>query len=109
MSKSEDQAAISAIGSLLTEEREKAGLTQRDLVARSGIPKTTIHDIEHGKEPRITTLLKLAEALDIPMTRFREVAFENGLTLPQAEKSPDAGEGKWQARINRKSRDPGRE
>ena len=47
--------------------REHAGLTLRDLAAKSGQPLSTITDIEGGRRmPRINTLEKIAQALRVP-------------------------------------------
>lgn len=46
--------------------REHAGLTLRDLAAKSGQPLSTITDIEGGRRmPRINTLEKIAQALRV--------------------------------------------
>jgi transcriptional regulator with XRE-family HTH domain len=46
--------------------RRKRLLTLRALSERSGIAYTTIHGIETGKhDPRPSTILRLAEALDV--------------------------------------------
>jgi DNA-binding XRE family transcriptional regulator len=53
-------------GQKLKEWRERRLLTLRELGARSGVQFHTIHAIEVGKqEPRISTLRKLVEALEI--------------------------------------------
>lgn len=47
--------------------RERAGLTLRDLAAKSGQPLSTITDIEGGyRMPRIDTLERIALALGVP-------------------------------------------
>ena len=47
--------------------REHAGLTLRDLAAKSAQPLSTITDIEGGyRMPRIDTLEKMAIALGVP-------------------------------------------
>ena len=46
--------------------RRRAGLTQRELSARSGIPQETIARIETGKsDPRVQTLDRLLEACEM--------------------------------------------
>ena len=43
--------------------RTKAGMTQRSLAARAGVPQSTVGRIETGAiEPRIDTLLRLLHA-----------------------------------------------
>lgn len=45
--------------------RQAAGLTLNQLAELSGIPVSTINDIEHGAEPRVVTALCLARALNV--------------------------------------------
>ncbi|MBR2047098.1 MAG: helix-turn-helix transcriptional regulator [Oscillospiraceae bacterium] len=45
--------------------RKAAGLTLEQLAERSGLPVSTISDIEHGAEPRVLTALLLARALGV--------------------------------------------
>lgn len=48
---------------LLRDARLKAGLTQRALAEKSGVPQPTIAAIESGRQdPRATTLWKLLDA-----------------------------------------------
>lgn len=44
-------------------EREKKGLSQRELARISGVPKTTIRDMENGSNPRFNNLFKVVRAL----------------------------------------------
>lgn len=50
--------------------RQKAGLTLNQLAELSGIPVSTINDIEHGAEPRVITALLLAKALKVSVERL---------------------------------------
>lgn len=51
----------------LVAARRKAGLTQEELADRCGLHRTEISLLERGgREPRLGTLVKLAEALGIP-------------------------------------------
>ena len=50
--------------------RKAAGLTLRDLAERSGVPVSTIGDIEKGSEPRVITAILIARALNIPVERL---------------------------------------
>lgn len=55
------------IAANLAEARAEAGLTQGQLAERSGLHRTEISLIEReGREPRLGTLVKLADALGIP-------------------------------------------
>jgi transcriptional regulator with XRE-family HTH domain len=50
-------------GRMVREARRRAGLTQRGLAAKSGIPQETIARIERGRaDPRVGTLDRLLEA-----------------------------------------------
>ena len=50
-------------GMLLRRARTRAGMTQRSLAARAGVPQSTVGRIETGAiEPRIDTLLRLLRA-----------------------------------------------
>lgn len=43
--------------------RQAAMLTLGQLAVLSGVPISTINDIEHGAEPRVVTAIYLAKAL----------------------------------------------
>lgn len=51
----------------LREQRNRAGLTQRELAELSGVSRWTIIDIERGRvrSPRVFTIVALAFALDV--------------------------------------------
>ena len=50
----------------LTRLRNEKGLTQKDLAEKIGNPQQAISKIErHAKSPTLTTLCKLAKALDV--------------------------------------------
>ena len=53
--------------------RQAAGLTLSQLAERSGIPVTTIYDIEQGAEPRVVTALALARALKVSVEKLWNV------------------------------------
>ena len=48
----------------ITKAREAAGLKQRELAERSGVPQSTIARIERGYNTSIDTLSKIAFALN---------------------------------------------
>jgi transcriptional regulator with XRE-family HTH domain len=55
----------------LVAARRKAGLTQEELADRCGLHRTEISLLERGgREPRLGTLVKLAEALGVPPERL---------------------------------------
>jgi transcriptional regulator with XRE-family HTH domain len=57
-----------AIGERLTEARESKGLTQAELVRKSGVAERTLRDIESGvtQNPSTATVKRLAAALGVP-------------------------------------------
>ena len=58
------EKSILASAVAITKAREAAGLTQRELAERSGVPQSTIARIERGYNTRIDTLSKIAFALN---------------------------------------------
>lgn len=55
----------------LVAARRKAGLTQEELADRCGLHRTEISLLERGgREPRLGTLVKLAESLGVPPERL---------------------------------------
>lgn len=58
----------SEIGTVVKFHRKTAGLTRVDLARLAGVGKTTIFDIEHGKETvQLKSLLLVFDALGIEM------------------------------------------
>ena len=54
------------IGERIAEERKLAGLTQKELGARTGIDPSTIRKYESGRlNPKIETIKRIAEVLNI--------------------------------------------
>lgn len=62
------------IGATLRQAREKAGLSQAELAAQSGVPLKTIQGIEQdrwdGERFRLVTADQLARALKLPLDEF---------------------------------------
>ena len=58
------EKSILASAVAITKAREAAGLTQRELAERSGVPQSTIARIERGYNTSIDTLSKIAFALN---------------------------------------------
>ncbi len=50
---------------LLREWRQRRLLSQQELADKSGVGVTTVHRVEAGQGARLSTLRKLAEALEI--------------------------------------------
>ena len=61
----EDEVSL-RVGRTVKQQRNAAGLSLRELAARSGISSSMISDIERGtKSPTVTTVVRLAQALGV--------------------------------------------
>ena len=57
-----------AIGKIIVFHRKQAKLSREQLARLSGVGKTAIYDVEHGKlTVRLVTLLKILHVLNIQM------------------------------------------
>lgn len=66
-----DDPRVADLGANLREIREELELTQEELAARSGVQAGEISRIERGqRDPRVSTVLKLAKALRLPPARL---------------------------------------
>ncbi|MBW0134452.1 helix-turn-helix domain-containing protein [Pseudonocardia abyssalis] len=66
---------VGAIGPKVRDLRQQLGLSLQQLAQRSGVSAAAIHKVERGDMvPTITTLLKLASALERPIGHFVEGA-----------------------------------
>lgn len=66
-------AGVGTLGSNLREARKKLDLTQEQVAERSGVHATEVSRIEADKrDPRVSTLLRLAEAVEAPPGRLLE-------------------------------------
>ncbi|HHX27952.1 MAG TPA: helix-turn-helix transcriptional regulator [Firmicutes bacterium] len=63
---------IAEVMDMLKQLRESQGLTQMELARRSGVPQSTICDIEAGrtKGPTLRVAVKLAAALGVPAEKL---------------------------------------
>ena len=52
------------------EYRKATKLTLAELAERSGVPISTISDIELGAEPRVTTAIRIARVLGVNVERL---------------------------------------
>ena len=53
--------------------REQAGLTQEAVAKKAGVSRAYLARLEMGRhDPPLSRLRKLAEALDVPVTRLLE-------------------------------------
>lgn len=60
-----------AFGEALREQRNAIGLSQEGLALRAAVDRTFVSQIERGvRQPTITTLWKLAEALQVSPSRL---------------------------------------
>jgi transcriptional regulator with XRE-family HTH domain len=63
--------------SLLKEEREKQGFSLKALSRKAGLARQTITFIEHEvQSPSLDTLLRIAFALDIDLTKIIDRAYK---------------------------------
>ncbi|MCH2209235.1 MAG: type II toxin-antitoxin system Y4mF family antitoxin [Lentisphaerales bacterium] len=66
---------MSQVSSMVKDHRKASGLTQLELAEIAGVGKTTVFDIEKGKETvRFINLTKVLDALNIKIKFIR--AFE---------------------------------
>jgi transcriptional regulator with XRE-family HTH domain len=66
MGQSQDERLIRKFGRNLKEIREQKGISLRDLALEADLSANTVSEIELGKrDPRMTTVVKLASALGI--------------------------------------------
>ena len=54
---------------MIKEIREKHGISQNGLAKKIGVSQSALSDIENGKtkNPRIDTIMKIADALKVPI------------------------------------------
>lgn len=65
MAKSQPQDIGAIFGGVLQRHRARAGLSQEELAFRADVDRTFVSRLERGiRQPTITTLIGLAEALD---------------------------------------------
>ena len=59
------------LGKNLRDARERLGITQEEVAARSGVQAGEISRIERGKrDPQVSTLEKIAAAVEMPPGRL---------------------------------------
>ena len=75
---------VTDFGEALKALRKAKGLSQEELASRSGISQSEISSIESGgrKDPALTTVAKLATALDTSLDDFVESLTEQGARRP---------------------------
>lgn len=75
-------------------ERHNLGLTQRELAKMSGVPRSTISEIESGatKAPKAATVEKIIDALDAALSeRSMRWAATRNATQPAPEPNREPG------------------
>jgi uncharacterized protein len=71
-------------GRMVRHARKRAGLTQRQLAAKAGIPQETIARIERGRvDPRVGTLDRLLEAAGFGLEHMPRLGI--GIDRPQIQ------------------------
>lgn len=62
----------SPLGDLISLARSIKGMTLRELERATGVSNAMLSQIEHGKvrEPSFTTVVKIADALGVPLDRM---------------------------------------
>lgn len=82
---------LEAIGPKLRQFRRERNMSLQQLADRSGVSVAAIHRIErNGMMPTVATLLRLASALDRPMSHFVEEqdGVRSAVFIPAAERPP---------------------
>ena len=71
--------------------RHRAGLSQRDLAEKAGVPQSTIARIESGQPAKTTTLFRIASALNVKVGFIPNDAHakrKSGIVPPRKRHSP---------------------
>lgn len=63
---------LETVGERVRRQRKRLKLTTQELAAKAGVAKTTVANVEAGASVRESTLLRLAEALDAPVSWLRD-------------------------------------
>lgn len=67
-SRKKDMSAPRKLGAMIRFHRKIARISRTELAKLSGVGKTAVFDVEHGKETvRLSTLLKILSALNISL------------------------------------------
>ncbi|WP_309095289.1 helix-turn-helix transcriptional regulator [Streptomyces sp.] len=59
-----------AIGNRIRAERERRNLTQEALILAAGIDRVTLWRVETGEESKVSTLLRIARVLGVPLAEL---------------------------------------
>jgi transcriptional regulator with XRE-family HTH domain len=94
----DSNAIVLAFARRLRETRAVSGLSQEQLARRTGLHTTVISRFERGgREPRLKSILRLAEGLGVPPGSLLDTLVERRLTPEEFEQHfghlPTDGEG----------------
>ena len=80
------------MGTVIRYHRRRSGLSQSELAALAGIGKTSVFDIENGKQTvRLATLMAALRALNIALTLTSPLMAE---CLQAIQSNPNTTQGK---------------
>lgn len=85
----EDQAerAMTVVGALVLQLRREAGYSIGSLAAAAGLSPGLLSQIERGQgNPSLTTLIKLSQALKVPIGRFFDTKDQGGALVRRADR-----------------------
>jgi transcriptional regulator with XRE-family HTH domain len=72
-----DRAFLEGLGRRIRDRREAASWTLDHLAARAGVAPAALEAVEAGRrDPRFTTLCRLARALDCPVAALLDDGFD---------------------------------
>jgi len=107
MEPSDNDALVMDVGSRLRVLRQERGKSMRALARRSGLSTNALSMIERGRtSPSVSTLYKLSEALEVPITAFfriepprQSIVFLNPISIRGLSFHAGAGKG-WGASLS---------
>jgi transcriptional regulator with XRE-family HTH domain len=78
------RAVYQVVGSKIREQRVKLGLTQEELAAQVGLSRSSITNVEQGRQTILLhQFLEIAQALEIsPQALFPELRFKESPQIP---------------------------
>ena len=84
-----------AVVEVLSGARQEAGLSRRELAARSGVSANTIIKIERSAttDPGFTVVMRLAQALGVDLNSVVQRAHEATVSSPRIDESPSSDMG----------------
>jgi transcriptional regulator with XRE-family HTH domain len=61
---------LRAVGDRVREARRRQGLTQDQVWQAAGVDRRTVQNIEAGREVKLSTLIRIAWVLDVPLAEL---------------------------------------